>query len=69
MFETFYVKCTVGIGKFHSIFSHSTTLGGQLYQYYRFVPCGSEPISLNCICAIKQIAIVIQLAQYVHYAH
>ena len=39
------------IGVFHSI--HRTTLGAQLYQYYRLVPCGSEPISLNCIYVLS----------------
>ena len=40
-------------GRFYSILSHRTTLGGQLYAYGRFVPCGSEQISLNCIYATK----------------
>ena len=37
------------IGGFHSILLHGTTLGGQLYTYCRFVPCGSEQISSNCV--------------------
>ena len=33
---------------------HRTTLGCQLYTYYRFVPCGSEQINLlNCKRATK----------------
>ena len=42
----------IGIGKFHSKLLHRTTRGGQLYTYFRFVPCGSKKISLNCICVL-----------------
>ena len=37
------------IGAIHSILLHRTTLGGELYTYCRFVPCGSEQPSSNCI--------------------
>ena len=37
------------IGAIHSILLHRTTLGGEHYTYCRFLPCGSEQISSNCI--------------------
>ena len=43
------------IGGFHSILLHRTMLGGHLYNFCRFVACGSEQMSSNCIiiCATK----------------
>ena len=34
---------------FHLILLHKITFDGKLYIYCRFVVCGSEQISLNCI--------------------
>ena len=46
------------IGGFHSILTHRYTLGGQLYAYYCFMPCGSEQISLNCIYFQASISLI-----------
>ena len=37
-----------------SILIHGQTLGGQLYAYYCFTPCGSEQISLKIAYTFKQ---------------
>ena len=46
------------IGGFHSILIHRQILGGHLYAYYCFMPCGSEQISLNCIFFQANISLI-----------
>ena len=42
------------IGGFHSILLHRTMLGGHLYNFCRFVACGSEQMSSNCIYVLPK---------------
>ena len=43
---------------FQSIPLHKTTLGGQLYTYCHFVPCGSEQILFNCIYVLPNTSLI-----------